>query len=693
VKRCPKCNKEFKGRRVKCPDDGEQLVLIAEPAAPIESLVGATLDNKYRVEKVLGRGGMGTVYKATHTAIGQTVAIKVMHPHLAADRTAVKRFEREARAAARIRHPNAIFIYDFGETPAGLVYFVMEYVPGKTLSEIIFEQGPLPISRALPIMRQVCGAIHSAHSKGIIHRDLKPDNIIIDRETGQEIVKVLDFGIAKVIDDSNITHLTKTGIAIGTPDYMSPEQIEGLDLDPRSDIYSLGVILFRMLTGHLPFTGPTPVAVVVKHLNEPPPRPRQLNPAISPEVEEVMLRVLAKKREERPQSAMELYEQLERAAGPLAESGVEIAATKNEPLGAAPAINLESPRKTPETPITNSTLYQLEQSNTAQMKAEEVAQAATADQKPDEKAAFLRWDSGIKRFAAAAASLAIISALIYFIAFTDSGEGINYSGPPSPISQLAAQKAADLLSGGGMIFVTGGKFTMGYGGASDLDGPSHREEVDSFYIDEKEVTFGEFKEFVERTGYRSEGDWNRYYSAGKEQYPVVGVTWNDASAYARDQGKRLPSEKEWEYAARGNKEVDYVWGREWNSNFANTKEAGVGRAELVGSRAKDISWCGALDMTGNVQEWIADRYALYPNSDLQLKSEAANNRVVRGGCFNLDKTLSKTYIRFHAPPNKPDPCVGFRCAKDAGNSLSQPSRSEPARLIFLWMSEVLVRNR
>jgi len=263
-------------------------------------MLGQTIENKYRLIADLGAGGMGAVYRAQRLLIGDEVAVKILHPEHVAQPEFFERFRREAQAAARLKHPNAVSIYDFGVTADGLVYLVMELIDGQTLRQIIKEQGPLMSSVAVEIINQACMAIGEAHLNNIIHRDIKPDNIIVNAASNFK-VKVLDFGIAKLRDDT-VGNLTQTGSILGTPHYMSPEQCLGEEIDHRSDIYSLGIVLYEMLTGSVPFRSPTPAAVVVQHVNQPPVPPRSLNASIPPSVQAAVLRALEKRREARPQT-------------------------------------------------------------------------------------------------------------------------------------------------------------------------------------------------------------------------------------------------------------------------------------------------------------------------------------------------------------------------------------------------------
>lgn len=282
------------------------------PVVAAGNMIGRNIENKYRLTSKLGAGGMGAVYRAERLLIGDEVAIKILHPEHVAQSQSFERFRREAQAAARLKHPNAVSIYDFGVTTDGVVYLVMELVDGKSLRQIIKHQGPLTPTAAAEIITQVCHALEEAHRQHIVHRDLKPDNIIVNPTLNGLRTKVLDFGIAK-LRDLTAGNLTQTGSVMGTPHYMSPEQCLGEELDHRSDIYSLGIVLYEMLVGVVPFNSPISTAVVVQHVNQSPPSLRAMNLSISQELENVVLHALAKKRDARPQTATILSEELNTA--------------------------------------------------------------------------------------------------------------------------------------------------------------------------------------------------------------------------------------------------------------------------------------------------------------------------------------------------------------------------------------------
>ena len=312
MKKCPQCGVEYPDTTTLCPADGVALETTGD------SLIGTTLAGKYRIDARLNEGGMGTVYRATHVLMEKTVAIKVLRPSLAADEKIVARFSREARAASRISHPNALTVTDFGEDENGTVFLVMEFLSGKTLKQVIRETGRLPLPRAVEITRQVADALNAAHQQGVVHRDLKSDNIMLLDTMAGDHAKVLDFGIAKINEPEGKrdTELTAPNLVIGTPQYMSPEQCsQDSEIDSRSDIYSLGVILYEMLVGHVPFSADSPTMVMMKHLQEPVPSVLDERSDLPAAIGRVIARAMAKLPANRYQTVAELVEDLTIASG------------------------------------------------------------------------------------------------------------------------------------------------------------------------------------------------------------------------------------------------------------------------------------------------------------------------------------------------------------------------------------------
>ena len=319
---CRTCGREFSEGEQFCSQDGTRLngeldaraesaaLVVSDPpvmAASGDPLVGTTLDNRYRILRVIGEGGMGVVYEALHVLIEKHVAIKVLRDTFTGRADVVERFRQEAKSASKIGHPNIVDVSDFGETPSGQSYIVMEMLIGEDLADVLARERALAPTRAVRIAYQIARALHATHKKGIVHRDLKPENIyLVERDGAQDVVKIVDFGVAKM-NDVEVRpgrRLTRTGMLFGTPEYMSPEQALGKPFDHRVDIYALGAILFELVAGRVPFTGENFMEILAHHGHTPLPSLRSVNKnvQVSAELEAVMARALTKDPEGRHQS-------------------------------------------------------------------------------------------------------------------------------------------------------------------------------------------------------------------------------------------------------------------------------------------------------------------------------------------------------------------------------------------------------
>ena len=323
MKKCPECEDLYSHDTMFCPFDGVKLddATWTAPTDPtIDPMLGTTIDGRYVVRRVLGEGGTGTVYEVLHATLNRLFAMKVLRADVAKDSTLAARFTQEARATAILKHPHIVSITDFGHTTSGTPYFVMELLAGHTLAYVAKTIKRLPVARAVRIVRQVADALAAAHDAGIVHRDLKPENLFMvghdeRRPDGPDDVRVVDFGAAKI---AGAGRMTKTGIVFGTPHYMSPEQASGQPVDHRADIYALGVIMYELYSGHLPFEADTFMGVLTQHMfNEPPRFASEIladgtAPPLAAALEEITLRALAKRPEERFQSMQAVIDEMDR---------------------------------------------------------------------------------------------------------------------------------------------------------------------------------------------------------------------------------------------------------------------------------------------------------------------------------------------------------------------------------------------
>ncbi|HNH82384.1 MAG TPA: bifunctional serine/threonine-protein kinase/formylglycine-generating enzyme family protein [Acidobacteriota bacterium] len=728
-----------------------------------DPLVGTVFEGKYQILAKLGEGGMGVVYRAHHVHMDVDVAIKFLHHNLTEDPSILERFKREARAAVRINHPNATTVMDFGVLPDNTAYLVMEYLEGESLRDRIYRH-TMTAAEAIEILSETCGAVDAAHKRGVIHRDLKPDNIFLKREAdGKEIVKVLDFGIAKLRDKGEASHasLTEAGMLIGTPHYMSPEQCHGLELDPRSDVYSLGVIAYELLAGELPFSAPTSLGIVLKHINEEPRPLFIVNPNIPRELEKVVLRALSKRPDNRPATAGQFARELEAAC-----AGNDVVATANlEGEGVAfhtsmlssPALVEEDRAETTDAPAIQTSLMSSplghaetsdaisvwhtqdgatretmanragpvqikEKSRTAPReesgtliasssslaKEEAYVPAAAKPQVAEHAGGTLKMGApnqpGVRvaQAIASPASSSVTSALISsvfsarnvaigvvavialaigaYVLVPRSGlvnpSGNINSGPPSP------PPAPKFVLPENMIEIKGGTFTMGRnsGARTSLDEtPSHEVTVKPFAIGKYEVTRKEYADYLVATGTRPPSDWkDGKYEPGTDQFPVVNVSWDDATAYCQWLSQktglsyRLPSEAEWEFAARSDDQRLYPWGNTFDPRNANTDTLEVRLPLAVDSiqQAGDTSPFKVMGMAGNVSEWTASDYQLYPNSAAKpdINFGKKQLKILRGGNYSAPKESSTTTCRQWLESTSKDAFLGFRLALDLPQS-------------------------
>lgn len=636
LKKCNSCGNTYPNNLSFCLNDGTPLV-------EVDTLIGRVLDGRYRLDSLIGEGGMGDVYRATHVHIDTEFAVKLLKPEFVANQTAIKRFRLEAKAAGRINHPNAIKVTDFGVTPENIVYLVMEVINGYSLRSLMGSVGGLDYIRTVNIVRQICGAVDAAHRSGVIHRDIKPDNILIEIVNQTERVKVLDFGIAKLRETKADAYLTQAGTIIGTPQYMSPEQCQGKQIDTSSDIYSIGIILYEMLTGHVPFDADSTMQVVYKQLHDPPPPIDEVAPHLPEALVQVVMRALEKDPANRQSSAIELSEELKDAVESSGEAG---SLSMTDPLVPRPvAAGVRTPSQSAIAPSTDESGR-----ITSAEKKTPTAPGQTAVETVAKEPGSGKTGRLPLFVLGGVILIAVIAGIIYF------------SMPPKTTAPPSQPRSLPE----GMVLIEGGEFVMGRNDGATDEGPAHEVEIKSFLIDVREVTNQDYKKFVDATGHAAPRHWrtNGSYAPDEALFPVTYVTWNDAQAYAEWAGKRLPTEAEWEYVARGgSKGFIYPWGNQWQAGYANVDKKNRVRPAPVRSHEKDVSPFGVYDMAGNASEWVQDFY-----SERYGASPDRRLRVYRGGNFldAPDKSTS-TFRWSDFPGDIPEDQilrVGFRCAKD-----------------------------
>ncbi|MBI4850919.1 MAG: SUMF1/EgtB/PvdO family nonheme iron enzyme [Acidobacteria bacterium] len=653
-KQCPVCSATYPDNSTFCPADGTPLIEAPDQSDPF---IGKVLEGKYLIVSRIGAGGMGNVYRGRHTKMETNVAIKILHASMVSDAKAVERFRREARAALAVNHPNAIQVMDFGVTEDQTVFIVMELLDGTSLQKILETEKIIPVEKTVKIFKQICAAVSAAHLKDVIHRDLKPDNVIVlNYNQPTEQVKVLDFSIAKVSSgDKNAQALTEIGLVVGTPQYMSPEQAQGIELDKRADIYSLGVCLYQLLTGALPFTAASSMALALKHIHALPRPVREVNNKIPLEIETVVMKAMAKRPNDRQQTADELSDELEKA---LAASGRS--ATTSSASGLAASTN------SGQNPITSSNLISSTNTPRPIPTPRQTSHSLKLNQPQPSYVESTKEKKGYGVLITVAIVIVVLlgggGAGAYWYLYI-KGSGSKNGSPPSDSPER-------------MTWIKGNTFKMGKSpetaSKDELNQtPVNPIAVDDFWLGNYEVSNKEYKKFIDETKYAPPPDWqDGSFPPGTDDLPVVNVTWIDANAYCSwlsgklgGRKARLPNEAEWEYAARGTDERPYPWGKTWAANRTVSGDSQVkGEAVPVTSASleQDQSPFRIFAMAGNVAEWTYSDYSIYPNSKAPVEDKFKGNKIIRGGHFKSTKEAITTTFRSWSPVDFKDPKVGFR---------------------------------
>jgi formylglycine-generating enzyme required for sulfatase activity len=585
---------------------------------------------RYLVKANLGKGGMAVVYHATDPRFKRDVAIKVLPREFLHDSTFRARFELEAQTIAHLEHSAIVPVYDFGEHD-GQPYLVMRYMPGGSLADRI-ESGPLPLAEVAAILGRIGVALDSAHGQEIIHRDVKPANILFD-QYGDAYLS--DFGIVKLSEAT--AQLTGSGI-IGTPAYMAPEMAKPGGLSPLVDVYALGVTLFEMVTGRPPYEVLTPVGLLMAHLSEPIPDARNLRPDLPGGVQRIIERAMAKDPSERYQRAGSLAADFET---------VVIGKAFTEPIVPVPS----------EVP-------------SADVVSPAVSDRTVTRPRPAPrpvKAGKRRPRSRIAGTMILAAVGVMVCVSIVWLAtgawgrFVSQTVETDYPAPDAATFQLAEAGVSSNnewapvvqeFNGVKMALVPAGCFMMGSESGNDDEQPVHQQCFESpFWIDMYEVTNAQ---------YGSPGRWK-----GADR-PREGISWLDAEAYCETRGARLPTEVEWEYAARGPDGLVYPWGDSFVAGNAVYKNNAFMQTANAGSHPGSASWVGAQDMSGNLWEWTYSLYGPYPyqaTDGREAGADDGDNRALRGGSWFSTEHFLRTTARAQGGEGDANDYFGFRCAR------------------------------
>ncbi|HBB88459.1 MAG TPA: hypothetical protein DC047_12670 [Blastocatellia bacterium] len=785
MKECPACRRCFPDDVNHCPQDGD---------ATTPSLLGEPiLDARYQLEKRLGQGGMGVVFQARHIFLKTSHAIKVILPDLVGnDPMLVTRFRQEALAAAAIRHQNIISVTDFGVVRGTMPFLVMEFVNGQSLQDILADEKVMPPARALEFASAIGAGVAAAHRQNIVHRDLKPLNIMT--QLGQPVsqgLKILDFGLAKIKSGELLGSFiqAKTSGLMGSPFYMAPEQWSDDEPDARADIYSLGIILYQMLAGDVPYKGSSIPSIMKKHLTLPLPSFKSMGVDVSPRLEAVVQHALEKEVADRTPSVEVFLNELRAAIGDFGSTLNINRQTGHLDAGEtmhSPAVSTGSQSVPPNSQVAFDSMagtvssaalgaeeqaqiaasraeYEREQKQRDQIAREELDREAEARRKATEEKERKRKEEeeqkrkaeeeraererqareqmerverqakeleerlsrlatsmppgatiaesaptigtkagvagsnsfpGVASYLPGAASLPgtmappakgnsmlLIGGVVLVVLLIGGGAAAYFltrpkptppvagptTPPNNPTNHLTGSTKADLVE------IPGGTFQMGRNDGPPQERPEHAVTVPKFLMDRTEVTNAEYAEFVRDTGYEVPSHWVKGQPLpGQEQWPVVNVSPKDAEAFAAWRSKRdgvayrLPTEDEWEFAARSGGEYKaYPWGDAWQDKRAVVKEA---TPQPVGTYPDGKDRWGVVDLIGNAWEWTSSKASIY-NDAAEIPSASKEWVVARGGSYASDPKdrqipVSATY-RDWFPPTTRHQNFGFRLVRSA----------------------------
>ena len=593
----------------------------------------------YTARRMLASGAFGSVYLAEQVALSRMAAVKLLHGAGEERASAFERFLNEARIAASLSHPHIVSIFDH-DVEDGVAWIAYEYVAGGAVDELVAEHGPLPWPEAARLGFQVASALAAAHARGVIHRDVKPPNVLV---VAPGRYKLTDFGVAHWSDGPQ--GLTGTGNVIGTPAYLAPEQYLGQPARPQSDLYALGTMLFEVVTGERVYAGAKRDNIAQLHLRATPRVPSALDPTIPKGFDAVIARSLAKRPEDR-------YPSADAMGAALAEllsscSGFD-----------RPALSLEEPPRPAEPPRARRSPAPAGSAGTEALTPEPPVRAPRA-----------------RRGAGVAVGVLAVALVLFAL----GGHGprppppptLDPAPPPSPTLDPTPPTRPPASTPPGMRAVPAGKFTMGDDQAPNC-GPRRTVHVDLFYVDRFEVSNAEYDAFCARTHHALRRDYRKTEpDLDRPDCPVVGVTWQDARDYCADAGKELPTEAQWEKAARGTDGRRWPWGNAVQRGRAvvNIGFDGIGEDSMdpyiysapVTAFPEGESPCGARNMAGNVAEWCLDEWAsAYDPGDLvnPRGRRTGDGHAIRGGCYRSAMGDVCTYSRDRG--RDADPIIGFR---------------------------------